>query len=95
VTGVAEVATLDEFVKEYQVLLDPAKLLAYGVTARQVIDAVRGANQDVGAGTVEVAGSDYAIRGLGLYRGVGDIARAAVGVGRAVVGVANLAFPPR
>ncbi len=82
VPGVAEVASLGGFVKQYQVLLDPAKLLAYGVTARQVIDAVRGANQDVGARTVEVAGSDYAIRGLGYYRGVGDISRVAVGAGR-------------
>ncbi len=82
VPGVAEVASLGGFVKQYQVLLDPAKLLAYGVTAQQVIDAVRGANQDVGARTVEVAGSDYAIRGLGYYRGVGDIAAVAVGAGR-------------
>ncbi len=82
VPGVAEVASVGGFVKQYQVLLDPAKLLAYGVTARQVIDAVRGANQDVGARTVEVAGSDYAIRGLGYYRGVDDIAKVAVGVGR-------------
>jgi Cu(I)/Ag(I) efflux system membrane protein CusA/SilA len=82
VPGVAEVASLGGFVKQYQVLLDPAKLLAYGVTAPRVINAVRGANQDVGARTVEVAGSDYAIRGLGYYRGVGDIAAVAVGVGR-------------
>src|SRR6266699_1478871 len=53
-----------------------------GVTARAVIAAVRGANQDVGARTVEVAGSDYAIRGLGYFRGVGDIERVAVGVGK-------------
>src|SRR5437588_1320124 len=58
VSGVAEVASLGGFVRQYQVLLDPARLLAYGVTAREVIAAVRGANQDVGARTVEVAGSD-------------------------------------
>src|SRR5207249_7874706 len=82
VPGVAEVASLGGFVKQYQVLLDPARLLAYGVEARQVIDAVRGANQDVGARTGEVAGSDYAIRGLGYLRGVGDIAGVAVGMGK-------------
>src|SRR5882724_313256 len=60
VPGVAEVASLGGYVRQYQVLLDPARLLAYGVTAREVIAAVRGANQDVGARTVEVAGSDYA-----------------------------------
>jgi len=82
VPGVAEVASLGGFVKQYQVLLDPARLLAYGVTAPQVIGAVRGANQDVGARTVEVAGSDYAIRGLGYFRGVEDISDVAVGMGK-------------
>src|SRR5213594_566578 len=81
VPGVAEVASLGGFQRQYQVLLDPARLLAYGVTARQVIDAVRGANQDVGARTVEVAGSDYAIRGLGYFRGAGDIENVAIGAG--------------
>jgi Cu(I)/Ag(I) efflux system membrane protein CusA/SilA len=82
VPGVAEVASLGGFVRQYQVLLDPARLLAYGVTARQVIDAVRGANQDVGARTIEIAGSDYAIRGLGYFRGAGDIENVAVGAGQ-------------
>jgi len=81
VPGVAEVASLGGFQRQYQVLLDPARLLAYGVTARQVIDAVRGANQDVGARTVEIAGSDYAIRGLGYFRGAGDIENVAIGAG--------------
>src|SRR2546430_7285482 len=81
VPGVAEVASLGGFVKQYQVLLDPQRLLAYGVTATQVIDAVRGANQDVGARTVEVAGSDYAIRGLGYFRGAEDIGNVALVAG--------------
>jgi len=82
VPGVAEVASLGGYVRQYQVLLDPARLLAYGVEARQVVEAVRGANQDVGARTVEVAGSDYAIRGLGYFRGVDDIAKVGVGAGK-------------
>src|SRR5256712_671950 len=82
VPGVAEVASLGGFVRQYQVLLDPARLLAYGVTAREVITAVRGANQDVGARTVEVAGSDYAIRGLGYFRGAEDIGKVAIGAGK-------------
>ena len=81
VPGVAEVASIGGFVRQYQVLLDPARLRAFGVTARQIVEAVRGANQDVGARTVEVAGSDYAIRGLGYFRGMGDIADVAVGAG--------------
>jgi Cu(I)/Ag(I) efflux system membrane protein CusA/SilA len=79
--GVAEVASVGGFVRQYQVLLDPVRLRAFGVTARQIADAVRGANQDVGARTIEVAGSDYAIRGRGYFRGVEDITNVAVGVG--------------
>jgi Cu(I)/Ag(I) efflux system membrane protein CusA/SilA len=78
---VAEVASIGGFVRQYQVLLDPVRLRGFGVTARQIADAVRGANRDVGARTIEVAGSDYAIRGRGYFRGVEDIANVAVGVG--------------
>jgi Cu(I)/Ag(I) efflux system membrane protein CusA/SilA len=81
VPGVAEVASIGGFVRQYQILLDPARLQAFGVTAQQIVEAVRGANQDVGARTVEVAGSDYAIRGLGYFRGMGDIANVALGRG--------------
>jgi Cu(I)/Ag(I) efflux system membrane protein CusA/SilA len=81
VPGVAEVASIGGFVRQYQVLLDPARLRAFGVTAQQIVTAVRGANQDVGARTVEVAGSDYAIRGLGYFRGMSDIADVALGAG--------------
>jgi Cu(I)/Ag(I) efflux system membrane protein CusA/SilA len=81
IPGVAEVASIGGFVRQYQVLLDPARLRAFGVTAQQIAVAVRGANQDVGARTVEVAGSDYAIRGLGYFRGMNDIADVAVGAG--------------
>ena len=81
--GVAEVASVGGFVRQYQVLLDPVRLQAFDVTARQVADAVRGANQDVGARTIEVAGSDYAIRGRGYFRGVSDIADVAVSSGDA------------
>ena len=79
--GVAEVASIGGFVRQYQVLLDPVRLRAFGVTAQQIAAAVRAANQDVGARTLEVAGSDYAIRGRGYFRGVEDIANVAVGVG--------------
>jgi len=79
--GVAEVASLGGFVRQYQVLLDPVRLRAYGVTAPQIIAAIRSANQDVGARTIELAGSDYAIRGRGYLTGVEDIARVAVSAG--------------
>ncbi|MEP6591943.1 MAG: CusA/CzcA family heavy metal efflux RND transporter [Gemmatimonadota bacterium] len=80
--GVAEVASVGGYVRQYEVLLNPTRLQSYGITARQITAAVRDANQDVGARTVEMAGSDYAIRGLGYFRGVTDIAQVTVGTGR-------------
>ena len=79
--GVAEVASIGGYVKEYQVLVDPIRMRSVGVTAMQVADAVRGANQETGARTIEMAGSDYAIRGRGYLRGVGDIGDVSLGVG--------------
>ena len=72
--GVAEVASIGGMVREYQVLLDPVRLQEFGLSAPQIIAAVRHANQDVGGRTVEMAGSDYAIRGRGYFHGISDIA---------------------
>ena len=82
VPGVSEVASVGGYVKQYQVVLDPARLLGFGVTADQVIRAIRTSNTDVGGRTIEVAGGDYMVRGLGYLRGVRDIADLAVGAGR-------------
>jgi len=79
VPGVAEVASVGGFVKQYQVLLDPAALLGFGVTVDQVIRVVRESNDNVGGRTVEVAGGDYMVRGLGYLKGAGDIADLALG----------------
>ena len=68
--------------RQYQVILDPAKLLGFGVTVDNVVGAIRSSNTDVGGRTVEVAGGDYMVRGLGYLRGVADIADLAVGLGR-------------
>jgi copper/silver efflux system protein len=81
VPGVAEVASLGGFVRQYQVLLDPARLLGFGVTAGQVADAIRASNTDVGGRTLELAGSDYMVRGLGYLRGPADLADLAVAAG--------------
>ncbi len=81
VPGVAEVASVGGYVKQYQVLLDPARLLAFGVTADRVISVIRSSNADVGGRTVEIAGGDYMVRGLGYLQGVGDIADLAVAGG--------------
>ena len=79
--GVAEVASIGGYVKEYQVLLDPIRLRGVGVTVMQVADAVRGANQESGARTIETAGSDYAIRTRGYLKGVADIGDLSLGRG--------------
>jgi len=81
VPGVAEVASIGGFVKQYQVLLDPAALLGFGVTVDQVVRVIRDSNADVGGRTIEVAGGDYMVRGLGYLTGVEDIADLSLGAG--------------
>jgi copper/silver efflux system protein len=79
VPGVAEVATVGGFVKQYQVNVDPVKLLAYQVPLNQVIEAVRGSNSEVGGGAIEMTGKEFLVRGRGYLRSVGDIQKIAVG----------------
>lgn len=71
--GVAEVASVGGFVKEYQVDVDPDAMRAFGVTLEDVYAAVRQSNVDVGARTIEVNRVEYMIRGLGFLRGVEDL----------------------
>ncbi len=71
--GISEVASIGGFVKEYQVDVDPAALLAHDVTLEQVMAAVRASNRDVGARTIEVNQMEYVIRSLGKLRGISDI----------------------
>src|SRR6202049_5183367 len=63
VPGVAEIASLGGFQKEYQVEIDPTKLLAFGIPVEKVADAVRNSNQDVGGRVLEMGGSEYVVRG--------------------------------
>jgi Cu(I)/Ag(I) efflux system membrane protein CusA/SilA len=73
VKGVAEVATLGGQVKEYQVELDPAGLLAHGVTAHDVVTAIQRSNQDVGGAVMEVAGHEHVVRGRGYVKRAEDL----------------------
>ena len=73
VDGVAEVASIGGFVKEYQVDVDPDALRAYGIALHQVFDAVRGSNLDVGARTIEINAAEYVIRGLGFLESLEDL----------------------
>jgi copper/silver efflux system protein len=79
--GVAEVASIGGFVREYQVDVDPDAMRAYGVSVDQVFDAVRGANIDVGAKSIEVNRTEYFIRGIGFIKKLEDIENSVVKVG--------------
>jgi Cu(I)/Ag(I) efflux system membrane protein CusA/SilA len=73
VPGVAEVASVGGYVREYQVDVDPEAMLASGVTIEQIARAVRQSNLDVGARTLEINRAEYVVRGLGFIRTVGDL----------------------
>ncbi|HSY21299.1 MAG TPA: CusA/CzcA family heavy metal efflux RND transporter [Polyangiaceae bacterium] len=78
VPGVAEVASVGGFVKQYQVNVDPNKLTGHGVTMDDVVRAVRAANQEVGGRVLEMGGHEAIIRGRGYVRSPEDIGAAAV-----------------
>ncbi|TCZ61060.1 efflux RND transporter permease subunit [Roseicella aquatilis] len=73
--GVAEVAAVGGFVKQYTVVVDPLRLRALGVSLDRVREAIRSSNQDVGGRTVEMSEFEYMVRGRGYLRGVEDIER--------------------
>src|ERR1700733_12447467 len=73
VPGVAEVAGVGGFVKEYQVDLDPNKLAAYGIPLSDVVDKIRRSNNDVGGKIFEVAATEYYVRGRGYIKSLADI----------------------
>jgi len=79
VPGVAEVASIGGFQKQYQVNVDPEALLALGVPLGRVIEAVREGNNDVGGRLVEFAGAEYMVRGRGYARSVADLEQIVVG----------------
>jgi Cu(I)/Ag(I) efflux system membrane protein CusA/SilA len=78
VDGVAEVASVGGFVKEYQVDVDPDALRRYEVSLSEVFDAVRGSNLDVGARTIEINSAEYVIRGVGLIENLDDLRKTVV-----------------
>jgi Cu(I)/Ag(I) efflux system membrane protein CusA/SilA len=80
VAGVAEVAPLGGFVRQYQVNVDPNRLAAYGVPISKVVAAVREGNNDVGGRLVEFTGREYMVRGRGYARSTADIANISLAV---------------
>jgi Cu(I)/Ag(I) efflux system membrane protein CusA/SilA len=79
VPGVAEVATIGGFVRQYQVRLDPDKLRAYSIPLSTVIDRVRDSTNEVGGRLIELGGAEYMIRGLGYLRSLADLETVPVG----------------
>ena len=73
VPGVAEVASIGGFVRQYQVNLDPKKLYSYGISAATVIEKVRQSTNEVGGDVLEMNGAEYMIRGLGYLRTLADL----------------------
>ena len=71
--GVAEVASVGGFVKQYQVVVDPRKLQAYGIPLARVTEAIQASNADVGGRVVEMTETEYVVRGRGYLRGMSDI----------------------
>ncbi|HXC52289.1 MAG TPA: efflux RND transporter permease subunit [Candidatus Limnocylindrales bacterium] len=81
VEGVSEVAPIGGFVRQYQVVLDPLRLQAFGLAVGQISEALRRSNNDVGGSVVEMAEHEYMVRSRGYLRGTEDIAKVPVGVG--------------
>ncbi|MDB5526498.1 MAG: heavy metal efflux pump, CzcA family protein [Rhizobium sp.] len=71
--GVAEVASVGGFVKQYSIVVDPIRLKAQGVTLEQAANAVRTSNRDVGGRTVELSEFEFMVRGRGYLKGIADI----------------------
>jgi Cu(I)/Ag(I) efflux system membrane protein CusA/SilA len=79
VPGVAEVASVGGHVKQYQVDIDPNRLLAYNIPIDRIIQAVRQSNNDVGGRVIEIAGTEHMVRGRGYVRSVEDLELVSLG----------------
>ena len=80
VPGVAEVASVGGFVRQYQITVDPNRLRAYGIPISKIRAAVQASNSDVGGRLLEVAEKEFMIRGLGYIESLDDIRKIALGV---------------
>ena len=80
VPGVAEVATVGGMVRQYQVVIDPDKLRAYGMSIAQVKSAVQGGNQETGGSVIEMGEAEYMVRASGYLQGLDDLRQVPLGV---------------
>jgi Cu(I)/Ag(I) efflux system membrane protein CusA/SilA len=81
VPGVSEVASIGGYVKQYQVEVDPNKLLAYNIPLQKIKHAIKRSNNDVGGRLVEMAETEFMVRGLGYIKSIDDIKNISLGVG--------------
>ena len=81
VPGVAEVATVGGFVRQYQVNVDPNRLRSYGIPIQRVVEALRSGNREVGGRVVESAGAEFIVRGLGYAGSTADVEEILVDAG--------------
>jgi Cu(I)/Ag(I) efflux system membrane protein CusA/SilA len=79
VPGVSEVASIGGYVRQYQIRLDPNKLLAYNIPLSMVIDRVKASTNEVGGRVLDLSGAQYMIRGLGYLKSLNDLESIAVG----------------
>jgi Cu(I)/Ag(I) efflux system membrane protein CusA/SilA len=100
VPGVAEVASVGGYQRQYQVEVDPAKLHAYGLSLADVTAAIRRSNSDVGGRVIEMTGREYFVRGRGYVKSLDDLRQVALGADRRtgtpirIGDVANASFGP-
>ncbi len=80
VPGVSEVASIGGFVKQYQVTVDPNRLLAYNIPLQKIRTAIRRSNNDVGGRLIEMGETEFMVRGLGYINSLDDIRSVPVGV---------------
>ncbi len=93
IPGVAEVATIGGMVRQYQVVVDPDKLRAFGIPLAKVRSSIQASNQEAGGSVIEMAEAEYMVRATGYLRGLDDLAQVPLGVdanGTPIV-LANLA----
>src|SRR6185436_11752925 len=100
VPGVAEVAAVGGFERQYQIEVDPVRLHAHGLSLSDVSNAVRRSNADVGGRVIEMTGREYFVRGRGYVKSLDDLRQVALGADRRtgtpirIADVANVSFGP-
>jgi len=99
VPGVAEVASVGGFVRQYEAVIDPRRLQSYGIGFNQLVAAIRAGNRETSGARIEMAESEYIVRGIGYIRSLDDLGAVPTGVlknGKALLlrDVAELRFGP-